>query len=86
MELASQSHNIFAAPHIPLPEFLTGTAVSIQPQKGVIDTDPAQHIPPSISIELPTIFQPMTDITALPLPQVSRTLAGADVHNSSPDM
>ena len=50
MNLVSQSHDIFAAPHVPLPEFLTGTA--IQPQKWVIDTDPAQHIPPSISIEL----------------------------------
>ena len=53
MNLASQSHDIFAAPHVPLPEFLTGIAVSIQPQKWVIDTDSAQHIPPSISVELP---------------------------------
>ena len=53
MNLVSQSHNIFAASHVPLPEFLTGIAVSIQPQKWVIDIDPAQHIPPSISIELP---------------------------------
>jgi hypothetical protein len=53
MNLASQSCDIFAAPHILLPEFLTGTAVSIQVPKGVINTDTAQHIPPSISIELP---------------------------------
>jgi len=48
MELASQSCDIFAAPHIPLPEFLTGSAIFVQPQKGVIDTGPAHHIPPSI--------------------------------------
>jgi len=69
MNLASQSHDIFAAPHIPLPEFLTGTAVSIQPQKGVIDTDPTQHIPPSISTELPisqsAILQPVADVTSI---------------------
>jgi hypothetical protein len=90
MNLASQSRDIFAAPHVPLPEFLTGTAVSIQPQKGVIDTDPAQHIPPSISIELPisrgAILQPVADVTTLPVPQVPGTLAGADVHNSVLDM
>ena len=44
----SHSHDIFATSHIPLPEFLTGSAISIQPQKGVIDTGPAHHIPPSI--------------------------------------
>ena len=90
MNLASQSHDIFAAPHIPLPEFLTGTAVSIQPKKGVINTDPAQHIPPSISIELPislgAILQPVTDVTALPLLQVPETLAIAYVHDSAPNM
>ena len=90
MNLVSQSHDIFAAPHVPLPEFLTGTAVSIQPPKGVIDTDPARHIPPSISIELPisqgAILRPVADVTTLPVPQVPGTLAGADVHNSVPDM
>ena len=53
MNLVSQSRDIFATPHVPLPEFMTGTAVSIQPPKWVIDTDSAQHIPPSISVELP---------------------------------
>ena len=41
----------FPTPYIPLPEFLTGSAVSIQPQRGIIDTDPTHHIPPSISVE-----------------------------------
>jgi hypothetical protein len=58
----------------PLPEFLTGTAVSIQPPKVVINPDPAQHIPPSISIELPIsevpYFSQWADVTTLPLPQV----------------
>jgi hypothetical protein len=47
MELASQSCDIFAATHIPLPEFLTGSVVSIQPQNGATNTDPAH---PSINV------------------------------------
>jgi len=38
---------------------LTSTAVSIQPQQGVIDMDLAQQVPQSISVELPTFHGPV---------------------------
>ena len=87
MNLVSQSCDIFAAPHVPLSEFFTGTAVSIQPQKWVVDTDPAHHIPP-LNCQYPqgAILQPVADVTTAPLPQVPGTLARADVHTSVPDM
>jgi hypothetical protein len=50
MDLACQSGDIFAAPHIPFPEFLTSTAVFIQPWQGVIDMDPTQQVPQSIMV------------------------------------
>jgi len=53
IDLGCQSDDIFPAPHIPFPEFLTGTSVSIQPWQGAIDMDPAQQVPQSISVELP---------------------------------
>jgi hypothetical protein len=52
MDLIHQSREIFAANHLPFPDFLTGTASSIQPRQGVIDMDPAQPGPASISVEL----------------------------------
>ena len=36
------------------PEFLTGSATSMQPQQGMIDMDSAQSTSPSISVELTT--------------------------------
>jgi len=78
IDLARQSGDIFAAPHIPFPEFLTGTSVSIQPQQGVIDMDPAQaqQLSQSISVELPVscgpVFQNIRPAPP-PLPQVPQT-------------
>ena len=76
MDLARQSGDIFAAPHIPFPEFLTGTAVSIQPQQGVIDMDPAQQVPQSISVELPIshgpVFQTAQNIQPPQIPTLNR--------------
>ena len=52
MDLVHQSREIFAANHLPFPDFLTGTASSVPPLQGVIDMDPAQPGPASISVEL----------------------------------
>ena len=51
-EMIHQSHEIFAAHHLPFPNFLTGTASSVQPHQGVINIDPTQPGPASISVEL----------------------------------
>jgi hypothetical protein len=52
IDLVHQSHDIFAAHHLPFPDFLTGTASLVQPHQGVVDMDPAQPGPSSISTEL----------------------------------
>ena len=76
--LSNWLYDIFAAPHIPFPEFLTSTSVSIQPQQGVIDMDPAQaqQLPQSLSVELPVscgpVFQNIIP-APLSLPQVPQT-------------
>ena len=73
MDLAHQTGNIFAAPHIPFPEFLTSTAVSIQPWQGVIDMDLAQQVPQSISVELSTSNGPVFQIVQPPqIPTVNK--------------
>src|SRR6202790_2637304 len=46
MDLIHQSREIFAANHLPFPEFLTGAASSVQPHQGVIDIDPGQPVQP----------------------------------------
>ena len=53
IENINQSHNIFAAAYLPFPNFLTGFAAStapMGPQQGVLSIDPAQPVPPSISV------------------------------------
>ena len=52
IELVHQNHDIFADSHLPFPDFLTGTAGPVQPRQGLIDIDPVQPGPASISIEL----------------------------------
>jgi hypothetical protein len=75
MDLAHQSGDIFAAPHTPFPEFLTSTAVSIQPWQGVIDMDPAQQVPQSISVELPTSHGPVFQTVQPPqIPMVNKDI------------
>ena len=54
MNLINQSRDIFASQHLPFPEFLTGSATSVQPWQGIIDINSEQLIPPSISVELTT--------------------------------
>ncbi|KAG6825372.1 hypothetical protein H0H92_003927, partial [Tricholoma furcatifolium] len=51
----SKTRSIFAAPHIPMPSFLTSSPVSVQPSQGVIDIIPDDHaaIPASLTIQLP---------------------------------
>ena len=66
MDLVHQSHDIFAASHLPFPELLTGTASLVQPHQGVVDMDPAQPGPSSISTELAVSHDRL-----LQLPEVS---------------
>ena len=85
MDLAHQSGDIFAAPHIPFPEFLTGTAVSIQPRQGVIDMDPAQQHPQSISVELPISHGPVfQNIRPAPSPQMPQPVTMNEGYNLAP--
>ena len=71
MELVHQSYDMFAAPHLPFPSFLTGTPASLQPQQGVLDIDPTQ--PSSISVVLPISHTPVMQLVPLifPPPQVA---------------
>ncbi|KAJ7624250.1 hypothetical protein DFH06DRAFT_1445903 [Mycena polygramma] len=52
MELTSQSRQVFAAPQIPIPSFITGIARSSQPTKAVLDLDAQDFVPDSISTTL----------------------------------
>ena len=78
MDLIHQSREIFAANHLPFPEFLTGAASSVQPRQGVIDIDPGQPGPASISIELPVSrghllqLPPMIPPPEAPLPEIQQ--------------
>ena len=83
IDLACQSGDIFSATHIPFPEFLTGTAVYIQPQQGVIDMDPAQQVPQSISVELPISHGPVYK-TAQNMQPPSQIPTAYDDYNSGP--
>ena len=80
MDLVSKTRNIFAAPHLPFPEYLTDNPVSIQPSKGVIDFD--DPVPYSLSTGLPTsrlhtentrnplqIYSPTCNAVQVPPPQ-----------------
>ena len=52
MDLVSKTRNVFAAPHLPFPAYLTDNPISVQPSQGVIDfNDP---VPFSLSMDLPT--------------------------------
>ena len=88
MDLVHQSGNIFAAQHIPFPEFFTGTAVSIQPQQGVIDMDPAQQLPKSISVEMSVscgpVFQNIRPAPPAPPPQLPQTSTTYEGYNVGP--
>jgi hypothetical protein len=66
IDLVHQSRDIFAASHLPFPDFLTGTASQVQPHQGVVDIDPTQPGPSSISTELPVSHGRL-----LQLPEVS---------------
>ena len=67
-EMIHQSHEIFAAHHLPFPYFLTGTASSVQPRQGVINIDPTQPGPASTSIELPVSHGPLLQLPAMTPP------------------
>ena len=68
MDLVHQSREIFAANHFPFPGFLTGTASSVQPRQGVIDMDPAQPGPASISVELSVSHGQLLQLPAMTPP------------------
>jgi hypothetical protein len=78
MDLVHQSREIFAAHHLPFPDFLTGMASSVQPRQGVINIDPAQPGPASISVELPVSRGPLLQLPAMtppaeaPLPEIQQ--------------
>lgn len=59
IELVCQSCDIFVAPQLPFPDFLTRTAVSLEHQQGVIDVDPPQPGPSSFSVKLPISHRPI---------------------------
>jgi hypothetical protein len=69
MDLVHKSRDIFAANHLPFPNFLTGTASLIQPCEGVIDMDPAQAGPASISVELPVSRGHLLQLPAMTPPE-----------------
>ena len=78
MDLVHQSCEIFAAHHLPFPNFLTGTASSVQPRQGVINIDPTPPGPASISVELPVSHGPLLQLSAMtspaeaPLPEIQQ--------------
>ena len=80
IDLISQSHEIFAGQHLPFPEFLTGSATSVQPQQGMIDIDSAQSIPPSILVELTTSHGISFVPPSPDLPASALTSAGESEH------
>jgi hypothetical protein len=87
MDLIGQSRDIFAGQHLPFPDFLTGSATSVQPQQGMIDFDSAQSIPPSISIELTTSQGISLALPSPDLPTSALTSAGESEHqNPTSDM
>ena len=87
MDLISQSRDIFAGQHLPFPDFLTGSATSVQPQRGIIDIDSAQLIPHSIAVELTTSHGTSLVPPSLDLPASALTSAGESEHlNPTTDM
>jgi hypothetical protein len=87
MNLINQSQDIFAGQHLPFPEFLTGSATSVQLWQGMIDIDSAQSISPSISVELTTSHGISLVLPSPDLPASALTAAGGSEHlNSTTDM
>jgi hypothetical protein len=73
LENIRKSRDIFAAPQVEFPTFLTGSSSSAHPRHGVIDLDQAKSIPPSLSMELAISRPPI----ALLIPSTHQT------HNTS---
>jgi hypothetical protein len=59
IDLVEQSRQIVAASGQQFPTFLTGNASAIQPLQGLIEMDPEQPIPISVSVDLPVSQAPM---------------------------
>ncbi|KAJ7189729.1 hypothetical protein GGX14DRAFT_580474 [Mycena pura] len=65
LKVVEQTRDIFAAPHIPFPKFLTGIAESAQPSRGMLEMPEDHGLPFSISTELAVsrpldMFEPMS--------------------------
>ncbi|KAK0221579.1 hypothetical protein IW262DRAFT_1459842 [Armillaria fumosa] len=83
------STDVFAAPHLPFPEFLSGNSSHTYPQAGVIELDNSSSlvVPPSLSVNLlvslvvPEV-QPFT--SSEPLNTLSASILGLDIAPSSP--
>ena len=82
MDLVHQSHEILAANHRPFPDFLTGTASSVQPRQGVIDMDPAPPGPASISVELSVSHGRLLQLPAMTPPPETPLL---ETHQPEPE-
>lgn len=85
MELVHQSRDIFAAPHLPFPAFLTGTPASIQPWQGVIDIDAVWPLPSSISVALPISHAAAYQVIPEAAP-LQMTFIQAESQDPIPDM
>ena len=67
IDLVEQSCQIFAASGQQFPTFLTGNASAIQLLQGLIEMDPEQPIPASISVDLPVSRAPTIQLPEPPL-------------------
>ncbi|KAJ7878897.1 hypothetical protein B0H13DRAFT_1892420 [Mycena leptocephala] len=57
LKVVEETRQIFSAPHLPFPNFLTGTAPSAEPSRGVLDVSGGGFLPHSISTDL-AVFRP----------------------------
>ena len=73
LKVIKKSRTIFGAESKEFPSFLTSTPAASHPSQGVIELDPGQPVPMSISTELalshPSILQPSTS-TIIPPPTI----------------
>jgi hypothetical protein len=67
INLVEQSRQIVAASGQQFPTFLTGNASATQPLQGLIDMDPEQPIPASVSVDLPVSRAPTMQFPEPPL-------------------
>jgi hypothetical protein len=67
INLVEQSRQIVAASGQQFPTFLTGNASATQPLQGLINMDPEQPIPASVSVDLPVSQAPMMQFHEPPL-------------------